>query len=572
MDFEELRPDQQSFELLAAYLNGSTVNVTVDGAPRRYTGAYVTEDFLRILGVGPVARPRLHRRGQPARRREGRAHRPRASGSATSAAPPTSWARACASTARPATDHRRHAPGLRLPGQRGAVDPALQRVPGAAAQRPAQHQPGRPRRAQARGEPRPGERRVRRLRQALRRGLPRHQQGVQHRARSSPSSRPSPRCPARHPPHHAGVLRGRAADRLRQRDEHAVRAGHPAGQGAGGPLLARRHPRAAWSGRCSPRACSWPASARRSGSASPTSPWTGCPPPSGTSTTRRPPGSRFDIDAPVLVFTVGATLVAAVVSGLLPAWMSSRANVVDALKEGGRGNTSQRIGLVTRGLVVFQIGVTCILLIGSLLQVRSILNQQTIDYGYDTGRHHVRPHGPDGRRLPDAGGPPALLRPPAARAARPSRVRARSALTSRFRMVFSGSGPIEIEGKAYKEKRDRPNANFEQVTGGFFEVTGQRILEGRTLHRGRPRHEAAGGRGQRRLREEALRRRRARSAAASGPWTATPRSRAPGGPSSGVVSTVRMLGALQQPERGRHRLLRPVLLEPDRPRAARAAS
>src|SRR5438876_6864588 len=31
MDFEEIRPVQQSFERLAAYLNGSTVNVTVDG-------------------------------------------------------------------------------------------------------------------------------------------------------------------------------------------------------------------------------------------------------------------------------------------------------------------------------------------------------------------------------------------------------------------------------------------------------------------------------------------------------------------------------------------------------------
>ena len=33
---------------------------------------------------------------------------------------------------------------------------------------------------------------------------------------------------------------------------------------------------------------------------------------------------------------------------------------------------------------MFQIVVTCVLLIGSLLQLRSITNQQTIDYGYDT--------------------------------------------------------------------------------------------------------------------------------------------------------------------------------------------
>src|SRR2546425_3073334 len=53
MDFEELRGQQKSFELTAAYLNGSTVNATIDGTPRRFTGAYVTDAFLRILGVAP---------------------------------------------------------------------------------------------------------------------------------------------------------------------------------------------------------------------------------------------------------------------------------------------------------------------------------------------------------------------------------------------------------------------------------------------------------------------------------------------------------------------------------------
>ena len=52
MDFEEFRFDQQSFELLAACLNGSTVNVT--NGRLAATGAYVTEDFLRILGVSPT--------------------------------------------------------------------------------------------------------------------------------------------------------------------------------------------------------------------------------------------------------------------------------------------------------------------------------------------------------------------------------------------------------------------------------------------------------------------------------------------------------------------------------------
>src|SRR5689334_14720380 len=54
MDFDEMAPEQQSFEYLAPYLNGSTVNATVNGHPQRYTGAYTGENFLRILGVSPL--------------------------------------------------------------------------------------------------------------------------------------------------------------------------------------------------------------------------------------------------------------------------------------------------------------------------------------------------------------------------------------------------------------------------------------------------------------------------------------------------------------------------------------
>jgi hypothetical protein len=44
----------------------------------------------------------------------------------------------------------------------------------------------------------------------------------------------------------------------------------------------------------------------------------------------------------------------------------------------GRAGTSRSIGLITRGLVVFQILVTCILLIGALLQVRSLVQQESV--------------------------------------------------------------------------------------------------------------------------------------------------------------------------------------------------
>src|SRR5437879_325307 len=53
-DYEDLLNAQQSFSQMAAYLSGSTINVTYKNNPQRYTGAYVTEDMFKILGVSPI--------------------------------------------------------------------------------------------------------------------------------------------------------------------------------------------------------------------------------------------------------------------------------------------------------------------------------------------------------------------------------------------------------------------------------------------------------------------------------------------------------------------------------------
>jgi putative ABC transport system permease protein len=186
----------------------------------------------------------------------------------------------------------------------------------------------------------------------------------------------------------------------------------------------------------------------------------------------------FNIDGLVLSFVVAATVLSAVGSGLIPAWMASRTSTNAMLKEAGRGNTSRTVTVLTRGLVVFQIIVTCILLIGALLQLRSILRRDQIDWGYDnsavlTARMALMEGAyptPEARKLFFDRLLTELRADPEFESA---------ALTNRFRMAFSGFTPVEIEGKAYRKDSDRPNANFEQVTDGFFAVLGSRILEGR---------------------------------------------------------------------------------------------
>ncbi len=262
-----------------------------------------------------------------------------------------------------------------------------------------------------------------------------------------------------------------------------------------------------------------------------------------------PPPSwiTFDVDAKVLWFTVLATMAAAVLSGLLPALMSSRANAVEVLRDGGRGNTSRTVSLVSRGLVVFQIVVTCVLLVGSLLQLRSITAQQTIDYGYDTSAVITARMG-----LMDGDYPT-----PASRKLFFDRLLQEFAsvpefeavaLTNRFRMVFSGNSRVEIDGRTYRDRTDRTTANWEQVTGGFFSVTGQKLLEGRTftvddLDARQPVAIVNAAFARKHFGNESPLGRRFRTATADG----NPQQAGPWRTIVGVVSTVRMLGPFNQP-------------------------
>src|SRR2546429_8545825 len=55
-DYEDLRSAQRSFAMMAAYLTGSTVNVTYKTNPQRYTGGFVAEGFFLEFCAGPTLR------------------------------------------------------------------------------------------------------------------------------------------------------------------------------------------------------------------------------------------------------------------------------------------------------------------------------------------------------------------------------------------------------------------------------------------------------------------------------------------------------------------------------------
>ena len=478
MDFEEYLPVQKSFELMTAYLSGSTINMTVNRQPRRYSGAYITDAFMRVLGVKP-----LYGRDFAAADNRPGAEKVAIIGYGV-------WQRDFGGAAgvigmsvrlngKPATIVGIMPPGFTFPSNEElwiplyseypilprndpqAINPSVIGLlkPGVSFDQAQLEFTGFARRFAAAY---PETNKV--YNEALAEPLLNQFTGAQLRGTmwtmlafcvgvlliacvnvmNMQFARATLRAKELAVRSALGATRSRLIRQMLTESTLLAGAGAIIGIGL------------AW------QSLDWLGATLRN---------MDNPPPSWMT---------FELDWPALAITVGATVMAALVSGLLPAWMASRSRVIDVLREGGRGNTSGGIGLVTRALVVVQIVVTCVLLIGSLLQLRSILEQQRIDYGYDTNGVMSARMGlmegdyptPEARRI---------FYDRLLRELQRSGQFESAALTSRFRMVFAGAAPIEIEGKVYQDRRDRPNTNFEQATGTIFAVTGQKVLEGRTF-------------------------------------------------------------------------------------------
>jgi putative ABC transport system permease protein len=86
------------------------------------------------------------------------------------------------------------------------------------------------------------------------------------------------------------------------------------------------------------------------------------------------------LDLTVLLFTLIVSIVAALLFGLLPAFQSTKVDVAPALRDGGAGK-SARVPF-RKGLVIFQLAVSLVVVIGSVLFVRSLHALLSIDTGF----------------------------------------------------------------------------------------------------------------------------------------------------------------------------------------------
>jgi predicted permease len=169
---------------------------------------------------------------------------------------------------------------------------------------------------------------------------------------------------------------------------------------------------------------------------------------------------------PVLLFVVATAFLASLVSGAIPAYQSSRADINEILKDESRGASSFRIGRLSRGLVMFEIALSCGLLVASGLMVRSVVKLRNLDAGVTTKNVFTARVGFPSTYT-DTVAQKQFFDDLARRLAAMPGVQGVS-LSSQLPAVGAGGAPVAVEGKSYATDRDYPFTQSLVVNPGFF--------------------------------------------------------------------------------------------------------
>jgi len=195
-----------------------------------------------------------------------------------------------------------------------------------------------------------------------------------------------------------------------------------------------------------------------------------------------PGWKNLRVDSTVLLFTLAASVLAAVIFGIFPALQATRTNLNESLKEGGKSGASGGLrGNRARSLlVVFEVAISLVLLACAGLTIRSFVGMLTADLGLR----------PDGVLTMEMALPRAAYPEKSQRVAFYEQLVARAkalpgvseaAVVNFLPMSRSGtsSSYFEIEGRPAFEKGREPYAEWRVVTPGYFEAAGTPLLEGR---------------------------------------------------------------------------------------------
>jgi predicted permease len=194
-------------------------------------------------------------------------------------------------------------------------------------------------------------------------------------------------------------------------------------------------------------------------------------------------GAALSLNPAVLFFTLGISLLSGIFFGLIPALKVTHLSIHDALKEGGRSGESRQGMRLRDALVVAQFALALALLVGAGLMIQTMWNLRKVDLGFradhllTAGLPLPHPKYDDDIRvrafyrdvLEHLSGEPGI-------------VSAGFSSDAPFTSEGDTEG-YEVQGEASLQPGQANDALYREVTPGYLQAIGAKLVEGRYLDR-----------------------------------------------------------------------------------------
>ena len=192
-----------------------------------------------------------------------------------------------------------------------------------------------------------------------------------------------------------------------------------------------------------------------------------------------PRASQVGIDGSVLVFTSVIAMATGLMAGVAPAWRMTRGDAGDALKQGmGRAGSHTGERRVRNTLVTTEVALALVLLVGAGLLVRTLMQLQAVNPGFDP-RHVI---------TMAVGAPPTRYPQPEQRVRVfdeiVRRVRAvpgvdSVATTDNIPLTGGSTQPIAIEGETPRPLSEQPEVAVRMMSPNYVSTLRMHFVEGR---------------------------------------------------------------------------------------------
>jgi putative ABC transport system permease protein len=182
---------------------------------------------------------------------------------------------------------------------------------------------------------------------------------------------------------------------------------------------------------------------------------------------------------PVLLFTLGTSVLTGIIFGIAPAWMTSRTDPVEALR-GANRSVAGGGSWAQRSLVIAQAAMSLVLLSAAALLGQSLRNLQHQNFGFETQGRYIAWINPSlgsykpeqmellFRQIDDR-----LRQIPGVRMVAPALYAPMSG--------DSWNDGIRVEGRPEPGAKEDNGSGFARVMPGFFETLGSKIVLGRSI-------------------------------------------------------------------------------------------